>query len=145
MTVGRICQREVDLAQATEPVRAAAQRMESRNVGSLVVIDEGERPMGILTDRDLALRVVAGGLDADATLVAQVMTPQPRTVSEETPIEDALGLMRSASVRRLPVVDRKGRLVGVVSLDDILSLLAEEFEEVGKLLERTSPRALADI
>ena len=85
------------------------------------------------------------GLDADATLVAQVMTPQPRTVSEDTPIEDALGLMRSASVRRLPVVDRKGRLVGVVSLDDILSLLAEEFEEVGKLLERTSPRALADI
>jgi CBS domain-containing protein len=145
MTVGRICQREVDLAQATEPVRVAARRMESRNVGSLVVIDEGERPMGILTDRDLVLRVVAEGLDADATLVAQVMTSQPRTVSEDTPIEDALGLMRSASVRRLPVVDRKGRLVGVVSLDDILSLLAEEFEEVGKLLERTSPRALADI
>ncbi|HVS11054.1 MAG TPA: CBS domain-containing protein [Planctomycetota bacterium] len=145
MTVGRICQREVDLAQATEPVRAAARRMESRNVGSLVVIDEAERPMGILTDRDLALRIVAGGLDADATVVVQVMTPQPRTVSEDTPIEDALGLMRSASVRRLPVVDRKGRLVGVLSLDDILSLLAEEFEEVGKLLERTSPRALADI
>jgi CBS domain-containing protein len=143
MTVGRICQREVDLADAGEPVRAAAQRMRARNVGSLVILDTERRPIGIVTDRDLALAVVAEGRDADEVRVGDVMSPAPRTVSEDTPIEDTLAVMRARHVRRLPVVDARGRLVGMVSVDDVLSLLAEEFAQLGGLIEGSSPHALA--
>jgi CBS domain-containing protein len=67
------------------------------------------------------------------------MTTEPKTVTEGTPIEHALSLMRSGSFRRLPVVGGDGTLVGLVSLDDILSLLAEEFREVGALVEKEMP------
>jgi CBS domain-containing protein len=73
------------------------------------------------------------------------MTPEPKTVSEETPIESALSLMRSGGFRRLPVVDQNGKLVGLVTLDDILMLLAEEFTDVGRLLARETPRAAAEV
>jgi CBS domain-containing protein len=141
MSVGRICQREVDLAEAGESVHDAAERMRQRTVGCLVVVNEHQEPIGILTDRDIAIRVVAEGRDAWSTRVAKVMTAAPKTVSERTAIESALGLMRSGAFRRLPVVDEEGRLVGIVTLDDILILLAEEFTQVGQLLERETPFA----
>ena len=96
----------------------------------------------MLTDRDLAIRVVARGIDPFSTTVGQVMTRGPRTVLQSSPIESALGVMRVAACRRLPVVDDGGKLVGLLSLDDILDLLAEEFSEIGKLLGEESPRSL---
>jgi CBS domain-containing protein len=143
MTIKRICNREVDLANTGETVRAAADRMGARNVGSVVIVDEDRHPIGILTDRDLALHVVGEGRDPNTTLVGEVMTSEPRTIRETMPIEDALSLMRSLEVRRLPVVDSRRKLVGIVSVDDILSLLAEEFREIGRLLRAESPRRLA--
>ena len=142
MTVGPLCVREVDTTFETEPVQVAAQRMHDRKVGTLVVIDEFQRPIGILTDRDLAIRVVARGADPFATNVGQAMTRGPRTVLQSSPIESALGVMRTAACRRLPVVDDGGKLVGLLSLDDILDLLAEEFSEIGKLLAEESPGSL---
>lgn len=144
MTVGRICVREVDLAEPHEPVYAAARRLHARKVGTLVAVDEQKKPVGIITDRDLTVRVLAQGLDPAQTTVADVMTRSPKTVSEEEPIERALTLMRSGPFRRIPVVDRGGRLVGLLSLDDILDLLSEEFSEIGRLLERESPESLAE-
>lgn len=139
MSVGRICVREVDLADVDETVGQAAQRMRERGVGTLVILGEAKRPLGIVTDRDLVERVLAAGLDPVATTVGEVMTRDPKTVSEEGAIEAALALMRSGRFRRLPVVDRGGQLVGLLSLDDVLMLLAEEFRDVGGLLERESP------
>ena len=139
MSVGRICTRYVDLADADESVQAAALRMAERKVGTLVVLDSARRPIGILTDRDLALRVVAAGKDPGQTRVEGVMSPSPRTVSEGTPIEQALAMMRSGSIRRLLVVDQDDALLGLVSLDDILCLLTEELRDVGRLLEREMP------
>jgi CBS domain-containing protein len=143
MTVGRICRREVDTARANETVRSAAQRMGNRGVGTLVVLDGKQRPIGILTDRDVTLCIVAAGKDADATLVGDVMTEELSTVVEETPIEDALARMRARGVRRLPVVKPDGTLAGIVSLDDVLSLLAEELAEIGRFLDKTSPERIA--
>ena len=143
MSVGRICVREVDLTDPTESVQIAARRMHDRKVGTLVVSDNAKRPIGMLTDRDLAVRVVAAGLDPASTTVADVMTRDPCCVPEETPIETALKLMRAGPYRRLPVVDQAEALVGVVSLDDILSLLTEEFNEIGTLLKREDPSSLA--
>lgn len=145
MTIGRICQRQVDTAEAKETARAAARRMSTRCVGTLIVLDESNKPIGILTDRDLTLRILAEGLNPDTTPVADVMTRHPATVSENAPVEDVLALMRSKAVRRLPVVDGRGRLIGLVSVDDVLTLLAEEFRHLGKLLEKSSPRKLAEV
>jgi CBS domain-containing protein len=143
MSVGRICVREVDVAEEHEPIQAAAQRMHARNVGTLVVINEAQKPIGILTDRDLVVKALARGLDPFEGIVSEAMTPCPVTVSEETPIEDTLRIMRISACRRVPVVDREGKLLGLVSLDDILSLLAEEFREIGELLNKESPRVLS--
>jgi CBS domain-containing protein len=141
MSVGRICQRDVFFAEPHENVLAAAQRMREHNVGTLVVLNNARKPLGVLTDRDIVAQVVAENRSAGTTKVADVMTADPRTVSEETPIEEALGLMRAGGFRRLPVVDIDGGLVGLVSLDDVLSLLAEEFIEVGRLLRKQAPRS----
>ena len=143
MSVGRICQREVDFAERGESVFQIASRMQQRTVGAIVVLDGYRRPIGIVTDRDLATRVIAGSRDPATTTVGEVMTHKPKTVSEETAIELALSLMRSGSFRRLPVVDRNDRLIGLVTLDDILMLLCEEFGSIGSLLKRETPVAAA--
>ena len=139
MSVGRICLRDVDLAETGESTFEVARRMEQRRVGTLVVVDAAGRPIGVLTDRDLAVRVVAAGRDPRRTTVGDVMTQDPRTVGESTPIESALSLMRSGSFRRLPVVNEDGKLVGILSLDDVLGLLAEEFALIRGLLDREAP------
>jgi len=144
MSIGRICIREVDVINPDESARVAASRMHSRKVGTLIVVDEAMVPVGLLTDRDLTTRVLAEGRDGNATPVRKVMSPAPSTVEENTSIEDALAIMRSGTFRRLPVVDGEGHLVGIVSLDDILELLAEEFSEIGWLLRQEEPGSLAE-
>lgn len=140
MSIGRICVREVDIAEPEENVQTAAQRMHARKVGSLVVIDKSREPLGIVTDRDLAIRVLAEGLDPVQTTLSEVMTTHPRIAHEETPIEDVLRLMRAGAFRRVPVVDRSGKLAGLITLDDILDLLTDEFREIRGVLEQESPR-----
>src|SRR5579872_3008239 len=105
MSVGRICVREVDIAESDESVQAAAQRMHARKVGTLVVVDPARAPIGIVTDRDLAVRIVGEARDSGQTTVGEVMTRLPRTIHEDTPIEEALRAMRVGTFRRLPVVD----------------------------------------
>ena len=144
MSVGRICIREVDLAEPDESVQIAAQRMNSRNVGTLIVLDKQSRPIGILTDRDLAIRIVGKGLDPLETVVGEVMSKAPDCVYEETPIETAVAHMRAGPFRRLPVVDDDGKLIGLVSLDDILDLLSEELSEIGRLVRKEGPAGLVE-
>lgn len=138
MSTGRICTREVSVISPSETAAVAAARMAEHGVGTLVVVDEATHPRGIVTDRDLVTRVLARGLDAASTRIEAVMTPEPRTIGERTPIELALSVMRAGRLRRLPVVDDEGRLVGIQSLDDTLALLAEELTIIGGLLERQS-------
>jgi CBS domain-containing protein len=144
MSVGRICVREVDTAEPNESVAAAAQRMHQRAVGTLVVVNKASQVVGILTDRDLVSRVLAKGLSPMETAVREVMTVAPKTVTEETPIETALLIMRSGRFRRIPVVDEPNKLLGLVTLDDVLMLLAEEFTQIGRLLKRETPQAVVE-
>jgi CBS domain-containing protein len=130
----------VQVASPEETVRAVVGRMADANVGTVVVLDAERRPAGILTDRDVALRCVAGRQDPDQTAVGAVMSAPVTCVHESTPIEDALGRMIGAHARRLVVVDDAGRLVGILALDDVLELLAEEITSIGKLLrQRPAP------
>jgi CBS domain-containing protein len=144
MSVGRICVREVDTAQPEESVAVAAQRMHQRAVGTLVVVNDASQVVGIVTDRDLVSRLLATGRNPVETAVRDVMSMAPRTVYEDTPIETALLTMRTGRFRRLPVVDERRRLLGLLTLDDVLMLLAEEFTQIGRLLKRETPQAVVE-
>jgi len=134
MSIGRICVREVWTAESGETIREAARRMVRHAVGSLVVLDDDKKPIGILTDRDAMTRCIADGLNPDTATVGELMSSPVTMVHEETPIEDALVQMASCQVRRMPVVDQRSQLVGIVALDDVIDLVAEEASTLGRLL-----------
>jgi CBS domain-containing protein len=106
-------------------MQAVAQRMAQDDVGTLVVV-EGNRPVGIITDRDLVIRVMAKALLPQEATVSVVMTRNPVCVSEHTALEEAIALMRGYHIRRLIVVNERQELVGVLALDDLLLWLGEE-------------------
>lgn len=135
MAVGKICTREVHLASPHETVTAAAERMATKNVGCLVILSESQRPVGIITDRDITVKVTGKQKDAQYTTVKDVMTAHPRVIPDDTAIEDAISIMRNGGVRRLPIVDSEGYLVGLLTLDDVMELLLEEFANIHELLK----------
>ncbi len=139
MSVGRVCCREVNIAAPEESVVDAARRLGGQRVGTLVILNAAKEPVGLVTDRDLVVRVLATDRDPHRTQVGDVMTRHPKVITEDGSLEAALGLMRAGGFRRLPVVDHQGRLVGIVSLDDVLALLAEEFADIGGILQRQRP------
>jgi len=108
-----------------ESVMKAAQAMNELNVGSIPVCD-GEKLVGIVTDRDIVVRGVAEGCAADRTPLSAVMSPQACWCFEDDSIEEAAGKMRDAQIRRMPVVDRDKRLVGMLSLGDIATKGSEQ-------------------
>jgi CBS domain-containing protein len=140
MSVGAICIRSTQIASPEESVRAVARRMAAAGVGTVVVVEGARRPVGILTDRDIALRCVAEGRDPDATRVGAVMTTPVTCIRESTPIETALSRMAGIHARRLAVVDDEQRLVGILALDDVLELLAEESATIGRLVGERAGR-----
>ena len=143
MAVGEICNRDVVIAEKTLSVVDAAQLMRKHHVGDLVVVEEKDgrkHPVGIVTDRDIVVEVVAAGVNPDALKVGDIMGPEVATVREGEGLFEALRHMRDKGVRRMPVVDRDGGLVGILTLDDLLSLLAEEMTELAKLVSHERQR-----
>ena len=145
MSAGQICSRIIATASPGESVRAAARRMAEFDVGTLVVLKEnrGSRAVGMITDRDIAVRCVAGRLDPDEALVSEIMTTPVHCVSDDTPIEDAVAKMASAGTRRLIVLGDGDRVAGILSLDDILDRLVAETAAIGRLLQKQQPRVPA--
>ncbi len=121
-------------ASPSATVAEVAQIMRAHHVGCVVIVRD-ERPIGIVTDRDLALRVVAESL-ATTTEVAAVMTPAPVTAPATAAIPTMLREIRLAGTRRLPLVDERGRLVAIVTHDDLVQLLARELKDLGDGIER---------
>jgi predicted transcriptional regulator len=143
MAVGEICNREVVIAEKTLSVVDAAQLMRKHHVGDLVVVEEREGrkfPVGIVTDRDVVVEVVAAGVNPDALKVGDIMGPEVATVRESEVLFEALRFMRDKGVRRMPVVDSTGGLAGILTMDDLLSLLAEEMTELAKLVSHERQR-----
>ena len=146
MNVGSICDRQVITASPMLDVQAAAELMRNEHVGFLVVVPEQPRtpqpPLGVLTDRDIVVGVVAKRADPASLKVGDVMSMQPAVAGEHDAIDLALRTMRRAGVRRLPVVDAQGAVVGVLSLDDLLEFLAHEIDSLsgavrnGRRMER---------
>jgi CBS domain-containing protein len=96
--------------------------MDKKNVGSVVVVKDG-KPVGILTDRDIAIRVVAKQADMDSTLVKDVMTGKIVTGREGQRAAELAKVMHENGIRRVPIVDKKGKLTGIITLDDLLYLI----------------------
>ena len=143
MAVGEICNRDVVIAEKSLSVVAAAQLMRTHHVGDLVVVEEKngrKHPAGIVTDRDIVVEVVAAGVDPETLKVGDIMGPEVATVRESEGLFEALRYMRDKGVRRMPVVDREGGLVGILTMDDLLSLLAEEMTELAKLVSHERQR-----
>ncbi len=129
MRVADICTRELVTIAPDEGVVEAARRMREFHVGTLLVVDRPDRPrpLGIVTDRDLVISVLAIAPETASTLTAgDVMSSDPTTVDVDATVSDALSWMRAAGVRRLPVVDADGCLVGIVSADDVVTALARD-------------------
>lgn len=118
-------------------VTEAAQLMEREGVGSIPVCENGGRLEGILTDRDIAVRVVAGGLNPQQTRIADVMTRDPQCVKADEPIDRALEVMESRQVRRIPVIDGGGKLVGIIAQADIATRLGDD-HATGEVVEAIS-------
>jgi CBS domain-containing protein len=141
MRVGELCIREVIIAREDETVVEAARLMAERNVGDLVIVDSGFggglHPIGIVTDRDLVVQVLARpDRAARAITLGDIMRRDPITASEDDDVETVLGKLRSHGIRRIPIVNRDGGLEGIVSLDDVIGWMAEHMQSATKLLER---------
>jgi CBS domain-containing protein len=142
MKAGELCIREVATATARETVVAAAQRMADLVTGDLIIVESrvGElpRPLGIITDRDLVVRVLACADRSPATTtIADVLRPGLVTAGEDEDIERILVRMRDHAIRWIPIVDRRGGLRGILILDDVVGWMREQIEVASKLLERT--------
>lgn len=143
MKTGDVCNREVVFIQRDASVFEAAALMREHHVGDLVVVEEqnGRRaPVGILTDRDLVLEVIAEGVDLGGVVVGDIMSFELVTAGEDDDLFDTLKRMRLKGVRRLPVVDRGGALVGIVTVDDLLDLLAEQVSDLARIIQREQTR-----
>jgi len=138
--LGKICTKPVVTASAQMTVDQAARAMRSKNVGALVVVNAG-RPVGMLTDRDVAVEVVAKGMDPDTVRVGDVMGRKPVTIREELGILDAAKVFARTGVRRLPVVTKSGVLVGIIAVDDLIMLLGNEMGHVAGALSAGLRRA----
>jgi len=108
--------------------------MLSRKVGALVVVDDRSKPIGIVTDRDIAVKVVAQGGDPAIVRVGSLIRRPPTVIAEEAGVLDATRLLSRRGVRRLPVVNRAGKLVGIISLDDLLMLIGSELSHIASAL-----------
>ena len=137
MPIGEICNREVVIAERSLSVGEAARLMRSHHVGDLVVVEKlagHNQPVGIVTDRDIVVEVVAAGVAPDTLTIGDIMGQDLAAVREVEGVFETMRLMRVKGVRRMPVVDSEGGLVGIVTLDDLMTLLAEEMAELTKLV-----------
>ncbi|HEX9830787.1 MAG TPA: CBS domain-containing protein [Thermodesulfobacteriota bacterium] len=139
MSLGNLCRREVVCVNPGATVEQVAKLMEEKNIGSVIVINDA-KPVGIVTDRDILLRVLNKGLNAEKTTINAVMTPVIVTLTEDTGLFEALEQAKGSSIRRFPVVDAKGNLKGIITLDDIIYLLGKEMAGVASIIEKEGPR-----
>jgi CBS domain-containing protein len=142
MSVIAYCHRRACTVSPEDTLRDAAQRMEKESEGLLVVL-AGERPVGVLTDRDVALYGATEGRDARRVRVADAMSRPVVSVRGEAPLEEAVSHMSRSRLRRLPVVDRKARLAGVLASDDLVRLLAAEIGGLAQVLAVQLPAGAA--
>lgn len=139
MKIGKVCNREVVVTDKGNNVLEAAKLMRQHHVGSLLVISrdsDGIRPVGIITDRDIVVEILAEEVPLDKVAVEDLMTKSLVVANEDDDLFDAVQKMRVKAVRRIPVIDAKGLLIGIFTMDDLIELLHEELGNIVSLVSR---------
>jgi len=143
MNVGEICSRVVVVAESGTPVQQAAKLMRDHHIGALVVTEGGadaRRPIGIVTDRDMVVELVAADVNYRTLTVGDIMSERPASVRETAGLFEVIAQMRSGGVRRLVVVNANGHLLGIVAMDDLIPILAEELSALAQAIRAEQRR-----
>jgi CBS domain-containing protein len=127
MRVSQIMHKELVTIPSTSTIHDAALKMKGDGVGSVLVVDEGMKLKGIVTDRDIALAVAADDKDPTKTFINNIMTGEPEIISSDADMENALSVMKRKNIRRLPVIEN-GKLVGLLSTADLATEIKAEFD-----------------
>ncbi len=139
MSIGEICNRDVVFTLKSSTVQEGARLMRQHHVGCLVVVEDGSdppTPVGMVTDRDLVVEIMAENVPVERLSIGDVMSNDVASAREDEGVWDVIQRMRVKGVRRMPVVDVDGGLVGIVTMDDMVELLAEELSDLAKLMGR---------
>ena len=139
MLAGEVCNREVVIANTDESVMQATKLMREYHVGDVVVVEEQEGvrvPKGILTDRDIVIELIAQAVDLDAVNIGDVMSCELLIAQESDDVLDILKRMCANGVRRVPVVNQEGGLEGILTVDDVIDLVAEQLQDLAGLTKR---------
>ena len=143
MRLNDICVLDAASCGRSATILEAAQRMRQFHTGTLVVVDDpegGRTPCGVITDRDIVVEVIANELHASEVMVAQVMSHPVVVAQDSESVSDGIERMRAHGVRRLPVVDHAGSLVGIVALDDLLTLHAKRAAAFAEIVSKESAK-----
>jgi CBS domain-containing protein len=146
MPISELCNRETIIVRSDETALEAARLMRKHHVGDVLVVEYGNDgarvPVGIVTDRDLVVEILATGLDPATITTGDIMAPGLVSVKENTGVFETIEYMRANGVRRLPVVDENNALVGILTLDDLLELLSEELYALAKLVKQEQKKEI---
>jgi CBS domain-containing protein len=148
MNISSICRRRIVTIDSKGALTQAARLMREHHVGSLVVTTDGQdgpQVVGVVTDRDLVISVLANGLDTSSLAVGALASPQIVSVTEDDGVDAALALMRDSGVRRLLVVDEKRQLTGIVALDDLVEACVDLVSGLGQVIRRGIEREAAHV
>lgn len=135
-SIGEYCNREVVFATRSMSILEAAKLMRQHHVGDLVVVDEtnGKRiPVGIVTDRDMVIEIIAKSVDLNDFCVADIMSSQLVSVQNNETVLDTIQVMCAKGIRRIPIVNLKGELEGIMTAEDMLGILAEEMSGLARI------------
>jgi predicted transcriptional regulator len=139
MSIGEICNREVIICNSDDSIMEAVKLMRDQHVGDVVVVErrsEGVFPLGILTDRDVVIELLAEEVDLNSVACGDVMSREMVTAVEEDEILPTIEHMRDKGIRRIPVVNRQGELQGILSFDDLVELISEQLTDLVRLVGR---------
>jgi CBS domain-containing protein len=131
-------------ARAEDTARDAAKQMKLQRVGSLAVVNDKGRPVGMVTDRDIIQHVLRRRKDPDAVTLADIMNPDVVSISQNAPVERAFHRMRQEGVRRVMVTDDNGALVGILTYDDALPLIADQFALAASVVKAQFPASAGE-
>jgi predicted transcriptional regulator len=139
MSVREICNREVVICRPDDSIQEAVKVMRDQHVGDVIIAEERENgcvPVGILTDRDIVIELLAKEVDLKSVTCADVMSSELITAKEDDEILATIELMRDKGVRRIPVVNQQGGLEGILTVDDMIELLSEQLTDLVRLFGR---------
>ena len=145
MFVGEICNRQVVICKQEDSIQQAAELMRDKHVGDVVVVDHKENkhfPVGILTDRDIVIEIIAEEVNPNDVAVKDVMSGELTSVKEEDHLIETIEKMRDKGVRRVLVVNRDGSLEGILSVDDVIELVAELLSDLVNLFKHEFKREI---